>query len=408
MPKKILIILIFLLVAMGVGYGIYYVFFRVSPGSLVAPVEKPQGTLPGVITGPGGQIVTSTSNLPNIITDETISAPLIINQKSIVPDVKIVKQNITNPEAVVPSADGGLKYFNRGQSGFYQIKADGEVAPLTDKKFTGVNKVIWSADTNKAILQYPDGYSVFYDFNTKQQATLPSNWSNFSFSPDGQKIAFVTDGILEDSRWLAMSRPDGTEIEKIEPVGVNGDKVIVNWSPNNQVVAFARTGEPQGGYLQEIYLIGMQGENFPSLIVNGQNFESKWSPNGQQLLYSVYTNEANYSPTLWITEAQGDNIGRNNHSLQLNTWADKCAFAPDGQSVYCGIPTSLRAGSGMWGGESWRTTDYLYKINLASGERSVLDYSGQYNISDLKISADGKKLYFTDHISDSLEEVQLP
>lgn len=408
MSKKILYILIFLLIAIGMGFGLYYVFFRTTSVKVEPVVEGQQGVLPGVGTGQSGQIVTSTSGLPNIVTDETTSASLVINQKALVPGVIIKESGLTNPEAAVPVTDDSLKYFDRGTGTFYKIDSSGESIALTDKKFTGVNKIKWSADTSKALIEYPDGYTTIYDFNTKQQTTLPSNWSNFSFSPDSQKIAFVTESVLESDQWLATANADVSEITKIEPVGENGDKVIVSWSPNNQVVALSRTGEPQGGYLQEIYLVGMQGENFPSLIVNGQGFQSQWSPSGQNLLYSVYNPESAYQPTLWITEAQGDNIGKNNHSLELNTWVNKCAFTSDGKTVYCGVPTNLREGSGMWAGESWRTTDYLYKIDLATGQKSVLDYSGKYNITDLKISTDNKTLYFTDKINKTLEQVQLP
>ena len=408
MFKKILYILVFLLIAVGISFGIYYVFFRSTSPAPITKTEEPQGTLPGIVTGPGGQIVTTTRDLPNIITDETTSANLIINEKAQVPGTTIKKSNLTNPESAIPVADNNLKYFDRETGTFYRIDSSGESVALTDKKFTGVNKIEWSADTSKALIEYPDGYNTIYDFDTKKQTTLPSNWSNFSFSPDSQKIAFVTESILESDQWLATAKTDLSEITKIEPVGANGDKVIVNWSPNNQVVALSRTGEPQGGYLQEIYLIGMQGENFPSLMVDGQGFQSQWSPTGQNLLYSVYNPESNYEPTLWITKAQGDSIGENNHSLEINTWADKCVFTSDAKNMYCGVPTNLREGSGMWPGESWRTTDYLYKIDLATGQKSVLDYSGKYNITDLKISSDNKTLYFTDKINKTFEEVQLP
>ncbi len=409
MSKKLFLILAFLLAAIVIALALYYVFFRPAPATPPAtPPVNTTGTLP--IIGPNGEVITPTStiSLPSVVTDLTTSASFIINQKEIGAPALVKETAVLNPEAIITSADGNLKYYDRGTGTFYRLDSDGQIVPLSDKKFIGVSDVQWSPDTSRAILQFPDGFNVFYDFQQQRQVTLPQNWSNFSFSPNSQKIAFINDDLLESNRWLASANPDGSEVALIEPVGANADKVIVDWSPNNQVVALSRTGEAMGAWLQEVYLIGLHSENFRSLTINGRGFEVQWSPTGRQLLYSVYNEESQYKPTLWLTEAQGDDIGLNNHSLQIDTWAEKCAFSPDGKKIYCGVPTQLAEGDGMVGGASWRTMDYLYQIDLTTGQRSLLDYSGQFNVSDLRVSDNGQKLYFSDRVNNVLREVDLP
>jgi len=172
--------------------------------------------------------------------------------------------------------------------------------------------------------------------------------------------------------------------------------VDVSWSPNNQVVAFSHTGDALGFDREQILLIGQNHENFKGLVVEGRGFVPEWSPSGQNLLYSVYSGADNYKPTIWFSGAEGDNVNANRTNLQLNTWADKCAWSSE-TVVICGVPTTMPDGAGLQGGLAQNIPDEIYKIDLASGTKVNLGVAaGNASVKQMSVTPDGKTALFTD------------
>jgi hypothetical protein len=158
-----------------------------------------------------------------------------------------------------------------------------------------------------------------------------------------------------------------------------------------------------------VYLIGQYGENFKTLQVRGRGFSGEWLPDGQHLLYSVYSDDTGTRPTLWITRADGENIGQNNRPLGLQTWVDKCTFTAS--SAYCAVPESLPEGVGYVPEVADGIPDIFYKIDLKTGAKTLLgrptgDRSG-YTASQLMVTADEDKLYFIDKQTGNLYDINL-
>ncbi len=114
--------------------------------------------------------------------------------------------------------------------------------------------------------------------------------------------------IEEHEETLSRSLPAGIEAlireEEADALGENNKKMYVNWSPNDQVVAFAKTATAiQGGIDRNvIYPVEQNKENFKGLVVEGLNFDSLWSPGEKQLLYSVMGDYSQNKPLLEIFE----------------------------------------------------------------------------------------------------------
>ncbi len=416
--KKAIIILGFVIFVVLMGFLIYTLFFKpvISPpappmANLNQP-EKPGGfpkigpgvNRPGV--QPGKTTLPSVKKKPVPVSPPPSQEfPSKIAQGGLT-EVKDATSEPSLGATLTPS--GGLVYYSKDDNKFYKIQPDGTKIPYVDKEFYEVSKINWSPNKDKAILEYPDNSKILYDFQKRKQYTLLKNWNNFSFSPDGNQIAFTTESVLPEDRWLAISQPDGTGARPIEDLGENADKVIVSWSPNNQIIAFSKTGEPMGTWLQEIYPVGLHHENFLSLIVNGRGFQPKWSPDGKKLLYSVYNPDSDFKPILWITDCYGQDIGNNNLSLGLNTWADKCVFSPNGEELYCAVPRELPQGAGFYPEMNTDIVDDFYKINLKTGQKILIAQpAGDYNVKDPFLSPDGKYLYFTDKRSNQVKRIQL-
>lgn len=413
--KKILAVIGFVAVTLGMGYMLYYVFFRPAPppAANVPPINAPsEGRLPSAGLG-----VPEPTTVPPSAVPLAPGAPILTPPTALPPQVStIAKGGATwtatlttrSTENVTATPDGkNLQYYDRSEGKFYRINSNGDATLLSDKTFRNVSNVNWSSDANKSILEFPDGSNVLFDFTTQKQVTLPKHWEKFDFSPDSNKIAGLSIGNDPTNRWLFVANPDGSGAELVEPLGSNADKVQVSWSPNNQIIATSRTGEAQGFDRQMVLMVGKNGENFKGLVVDGWGFDYKWSPTGSRMLYNVYNSNSDYKPVLWISDAQGDSIGSNRKNLQINTWAEKCAY-PDESTVYCAVPQTMESGTGLVPSLSDTVPDNFYRIDLRTGLRTLIatPYQGA-TARDVTISGDGQYLFFTDQSTGRLNRIQL-
>jgi sugar lactone lactonase YvrE len=406
--KKIIWLVIFILAIFFIAYLLYVIFFNqvvsTPPDQDGTGVSINTGSLPQAGTGPGGQIIDQKikEKLPNtgIINNDKIDT---IARGGV---TKITDLNQTPSMGVTLGKNGSdLQYYNKTDGKFYRLNSQGEISLLADIFFPEVKNVIWSPIKNKAIIEFPDGANIIYNFDTKEQITMPQHWKDFNFSPDGGQIVMKSMGIDPDNRWLAITSEDGTKTRAIESLGDKDETVYPSWSPNNQTVAMFTEGIDFDR--QNVFFVGLNQENFKSMVVDGRGFQSQWSPQGDKLLYSVYSSQNNLKPSLWLTNAQGDQIGANRQPLNIETWANKCTFA-DSSTVYCAVPESLEEGSGLMPELADNTTDQLYKIDLKSGIKSlVATPDNSYNISSLLISADDSIIYFTDRTNQTIHQVKL-
>lgn len=309
------------------------------------------------------------------------------------------------------SEGGRARYYDKDTCQFYEIQPNGERTVLSDSKYCDVRNITWSPDSDKTVLEFPDGANIVYDFTTQQQYTLPKEMTEFSFSPSGDQIAgkYLSPTNPADN-WLVTISANGSQLTPIEPMGQNADKVHVGWSANNQVVALSRTGEAAGLFSQQVLLIGLHGENFRSLQIEGRGFIPRWTPDGQKLLYSVYNDQTNYKPTLYLTNANTNNVGTGKIALDLNTWADKCTFG--GSYAYCAVPQGLPEGAGFSRSLANGLPDEIWQIDLSTGGKALIaqpvNESGQgIPTLNLTVSTDGRFLYFVDGFTNQLRSVQL-
>ncbi len=393
--KRIGLIVGLLVISGLVAYGLYFMFVGTTKigqpqpptGTNLPPGQLPiSGTAPatttGVTRGPGGELLP----ISGIIQSTTPSyyKPALVNQ--------VLSETATYPSL---NTGGDFRYYNANDGKFYRVMPNGQIQSLSDQIFYNAQKVTWAKNNNEAVIEYPDGSKIVYNFNTNKQVSLPKHWQDFSFSADGTQIAAKSIGLDAANRWLVTVNSDGTGAKLIEPMGDNADKVIVDWSPSQQVAAFSDTGAPQSGEAREQLLIGLNGENFKSIIVEGSGFQPQWSTTGNKLLYSVYSSRSDFKPELWLVDSYGDSIGNNRQSLKINTWADKCAFSND-STVFCAVPKNLPTGAGMSPDIAAYNYDDLYKIDLKTGLKTPIPLDGNYNVTNISYDAATNKVIFTD------------
>lgn len=407
--KKLFLVLGFIMTVVFLGYLLYAFFFKSAsltptPATPTASSTGPAaGGLPTSQTGSGGQVVIDGGEGSLGGGSAQQAKPDPIASGGLTQTAELVQAN--SLDATLGGNGSDLQFYSRTDGKFYRVDNNGSLTPLSDQVFHNVEKVAWSPSKDKAILEYPDGANIIYDFSNKKQITLPSHWEDFSFSPSGSSIVMKSMGEDPSNRWLAIVNEDGSQVRGIEEMGGQAESVYPVWSPANQIVAMYTEGVDFDR--QEVYFIGQNEENFKSTIVEGRGFQPKWSPTGENLLYSVYSSKDDLKPNLWIVGANGDQIGSNRKSLGLATWADKCTFA-SAKDLYCAVPNELPEGAGLFPELAKSTIDSLYHINASTGiKKKIAVPEGDHTITNPLVSADGRYLYFSDEATGRLHQIQL-
>ena len=398
--KKLGIIAVFIGAVALFAFFVYYFFFRplVTPAPTAVNANLPAGQLPPTVNI-NGRLYTINTNggLTPANVNEAVAPPIAEAEPS-----PTAQGGLTQAQRLIDTPgffttlgpDGQIIYYNPQDGKFYQISADGVIRVLDNKVFNNVANATWSQNRNKAILEYPDGSNIIYDFKTGKQTTLPKHWYNFSFSPTDQQIAFKSDALDPENRFLAAANVDGSQPVILENLSDQSDRFNVNWSPNKQMVATYTQGKDLDR--SEVYFIGLNNENFKYMLVEGRDFRGTWSPTGDRMVYSVYSANNDYKPQLWIADSLPDTVGDNRRRLGLETWANKCSFAGNNK-IYCAVPTELPFGAGLSDASATDIADKIYEIDLNTGAKTLVATPvGNHTIDKIIISESSNSLLFTD------------
>lgn len=400
--KKILVIVAFVLSVIGIATALYFTFFRAAP---------PEATVTPGETETGGGLPTSgtAGERPPVTTGGGNALP---------PSSPVANGGLTSTTALTQgavenatlSANGAsVNFYNPADGKFYTVDKDGNLVLLSDAEFPNVESVSWNGDANKAVMEFPDGTNIVYDFATEKQTTLPKHWEDFQFSPTTDSIEAKSMGVDPNNRWLVTTNADGSNVQAFQALGENADKVTVAWSPNNQVVAFSDTADSLSGGLDRkmILPIGLNGENYRGLTVEGLGFLANWSPNGTQILYSVAGSYSDNKPLLWLVDGTPATMGDDRHSLGINTWADKCTWHTV-TTIYCAVPQNLPNNSGLQRSLYEDYPDSVYKIEASTGKVTLVAIPDtEIAMASLSVSSDGTLLYFIDTDDGTLRSMRL-
>lgn len=352
--RRILLSLGLLVAAAAIGYGLYWLFFRTAPPATPPPVGPIGGGEFPTSTEGGGTVATGTGRFPVQPADGL--GPYVAEGAT----GEVVGAS--------PAGDGSLRYYDSLRQQFVTLAADGSITPLSPDRFFGVSDVTWAPGKQRAIVAYPDGSKVLYDFVTQQQSTLPRAMANLSFDPSGERLASLYLGGTREEQWLVVSNADGSQIQLVEPVGGKVGNFTASWSPAGQIVGIF--AEAVDGQRQQVVPIGRNGENFKSFVAPGRGFTAEWSPSGERVLYSVFNEDTQGRPSLYIANGGADSFGTDSVSLGLQTTADWCAFS--GGSLYCAALDSPPPLLGTYPELARGQPASLWRIDLASRQRTLV------------------------------------
>lgn len=386
-------IIAFIATILLIGLAIYMTFFRTTVITLTTPTETPTsgGSLPTSGTSTPG---TGTATPVTPGTGTTTLTPSRVAEGG--PTITTLLTN-TSVQSPTVTAQGTVAYYDPADGKFYTIDENGNITALSQQTFPKAEQVTFSAGATNAIIEYPDGSNVVYDFDAAKQITIPTHWEDFSFSQSGDDIVAKSIGVDESNRALIVTSTDGSSTRVIAALGANDDKITANWSPDNAVVAFSETGGVSNGSFgrEEIYLVGQDGSATGILFVDGTNFHAIWAPDGKNLLYSVADPTDSYRAALWYADSDGDRNGDSRRKMGIQTLVEKCTFFST-STAYCAVPREMPPGGGS-SVSAITAYDDVYRLDLATGNaRLVAIPAADTQMFSLSVSGDGSLLYYAD------------
>jgi dipeptidyl aminopeptidase/acylaminoacyl peptidase len=116
-----------------------------------------------------------------------------------------------------------------------------------------------------------------------QGKPTPSEFGEFSWSPDGSQLVYSSDGVVGGDLYVLGA--DGTGLRRLTFQGGNDHPA---WSPDGRLIVYVHT--VRGPRLEaELWLVSAEGGS-PSQITmdGGQKFPPAWSPDGSRLAYTRF------------------------------------------------------------------------------------------------------------------------
>jgi Tol biopolymer transport system component len=406
--QRILLIIAFIVFVVGIIVVTWFLFFQ--------PFFRPAPP-PGNANVAPGELPNANVNRP---TNANINGPVATGPATLPTPSEVANGDLTlarrlsTKTAMKPtiSPDGkGIVFYSDVDDRFVRLDpATGQLVDVVPQQFPDVKNITWSPNGQRAVLEFPDDRKVVYDFQKKQQYSLPNESQEFSFSKDSEKIAYEYVGSAPDESYLVTANANGTGSTAVAKLGEKSAQVQVAWSPSDEAVGLFR--ESVNATQQEIFLIGKNQENFKSITTEGSGFAGAWTPDGSKLLYTVFSEETNWNPELHLVYARGNQIGSGDTNLGLQTSLDKCAFNRAGTHAYCAVPDLMERGSGLYPEFSSNVKDTFYTINLTNGTitplaQPVTDGFDRFTAGSPLLSADETSLYFVDQATQTILQIRL-
>ncbi len=401
--KRTLIILAIVIVLLGIGAALYFYFSAKGPGIEV-------GSTPTLPTVGQSQVDSGNTTTAPAQTPPGASARLVeISVGPVVPGLAVV--NIPNQNAS-SSSDVAVHYLER-QSGnaFYYLTHNRGITRTSNRTVPGIENALWLPDASTALVQYLSG-DTFSTINTYaltasgsdsltgggQGFFLPQNLSSIAVS--SSSILTLASGV--NGSVASVEHTDGTKASLVFTTPLSS--LRASFAGKVGYLAFTK---PSATLMGNAFLVDASG-HFSRVAGPLNGLAALTSPSGKWVLVSyTLSNEMH----LQLVSTETNQV----IPLPIASIIDKCVWAADDSSVYCGVPVNpplTYAYPDDWYQGAVHFSDRIWKIDVSGRfTQLVLDFTKETNGSldaiSLALDPQGTTLAFVNKNDGSLWSYQL-
>jgi Tol biopolymer transport system component len=222
-----------------------------------------------------------------------------------------------------------LRGGGSGRWGLYVMRADGTHAErLAVQEGLDTFYTDWSPDGRRIAFSARRGREAMSDIyvvnadgtGLRQLTDDPAGDSTPAFSPDGRRIAFVSD--RDGLHQLYVMDADGTHQSRL----TRGESRLFNpqWSPDGRrIVYYAEKGDRK----DQVWVMDADGSN-PKLLTNGvgHNIFPAFSPDGRSIIFCSKRDDAERA-SVYVMSADGSGLRK------LSVEGFFARLSPDGSRV---------------------------------------------------------------------------
>lgn len=342
----------------------------------------------------------------------------IENEDKSVEEVRAIQiKRIIDREIEFPvfSADKqSLLYYDDNAGEFYRSNLDGlGESVITNAGFENLYDVSWSPGRKKTVLTFSSNKGKtkkYHYFNLDEQKDVEysDEYQNVTVSFDGDKVAYVYRDYGEDEHNLSVANFDLTSWRSVKKV--SDEEMELEWFSNNYLAMYDKTTAYEEGQLF-IYDVD-EGKNNFVMFSDRWGLSPLFSPDGKKVLYNDNGSKNSRYPSLWVADVKK---GSEPKKLQLSTLVEKCTWASDNVTVFCGVPDNYSnyfvQPDDYYEGK-FISRDSFYKINTNTKEQEKIvdasQFSKDYDVYSPFVSDDGKNMYFIRKHDSKLYELIIP
>jgi TolB protein len=188
----------------------------------------------------------------------------------------------------------------------------------------------YAPDGRKIVLSmWRDDGAEIYEYDIAQQCCLRKLTGsgrtismNPVFSPDGRRIAFMSDRIGRPAVYVMNADGGGETMLSPFVPGQGSDYSSPSWAPGGTRVAFhgVWTRSMRGSYQVMIADASRPGAQIEQITARGNNEDPSWAPDGRHL---VYTSTGDGAPGLYVIDAEtkGRRLLAPGANLRMAEWS---------------------------------------------------------------------------------------
>ena len=400
--QRTLIIAAIVLVVLGLGVGAYFLFFAETPSIAVAPAgttELPAaGQVPQQGTAPSGGATTQETPGGAVSAPVTVSARLVqISTGPVVPGEVVVA---LKPKDASSTPEVAVNYIER-ESGnvFSYLVGARTITRINNKTIPGIQSASWLPDGSTAFVRYLSGsdLSTINTYALSATSTsgffLPQNL--FDISVSSTSVLTLAGGVNGSA--ISLGRTDGTRSSTIFTTPLTSLRASL--AGKNQYLVYSK---PSASLSGSAFLVDSSG--FFSRIAGPRDgLSALASPAGRWVLVS-------YSQSGSMRTELVNTVTNITTAVPIATLTDKCVWAADETSIYCGVPMSPDSSATYpddWHQGIVQFSDRIWKIDVVGRyAQLVLDFSqaskGTLDAQSLAIDSTKRVLVFMNKNDGSL------